>query len=346
MRKATRILFALLASATVFVLSGCSDFKTSPEITGVADDGLYLYSGNKRYTSDYENGEDLISSVNIDGVTQNFIKVAGAHYVGDDAYLGATYYENDAYNSVAGSCIVKYNVAYKTKELIFNYVYDSRFNERYIVADILWVSGDGRKIAVLSDYGNTLLIYDGGVVDELPDGVAYAFDDDFYAFADNCYITCKSWDGAEMNEFESVYRIESLEIYEEILYARTSYTYRGEQWRNEDWEYDCNGLEGYDPFSGERLLMSDPSVHKTIYTDLQAGYSIRGQMSGQMIDGEICVFATNFELYLIKDNVFHYFCDFDNAAVDWIYNTPEVRGDYIIFGGCGEESGKFVTDMK
>ena len=90
----------LLVLAAIITLTGCSDCKTSPgntqtlpgntqispEITGEADDGLYLYSGNMRYTSDYENGEELITSVDIDGVTYNDIEFFDALYIGDNAY--------------------------------------------------------------------------------------------------------------------------------------------------------------------------------------------------------------------------------------------------------------------
>lgn len=58
----------------------------------------------------------------------------------------------------------------------------------------------------------------------------------------------------------------------------------------------------------------------------------------------VTLWITRIIFYLIKDNVFHYFCDFDDHAVDWTYHTLEVRGDYIIFGGCGEENGEFVTN--
>ena len=100
----------LLVLAAIIALAGCSDCNTSPgntqtlpgntqispEITGVADDGLYLYSGNMRYTSDYENGEELITSVDIDGVTYNDIEFFDALYIGDNAYMSINYYENDA----------------------------------------------------------------------------------------------------------------------------------------------------------------------------------------------------------------------------------------------------------
>lgn len=348
MRKTTKILFAILASAALVALSGCSGCKTKPEITGAADDGLYLYSGNMRYTSDYENGEELITSVDIDGVTQNFIEVTGVHYVGDDAYMAVTYYENNTYIPRAGSCIVKYNVANKTQEIIYNYAYDGSFGGRYIVDDILWASGDGLKIAALSDYGYTLIIYGGKVVDEIRDETEYTVDDEFYAYADAGYknIVCKSWDGEIVNEFKSIHPIDGLEIYGGKLYARTFCSYRGEQWRNEDWEYVCNGIESYDPFSGERLSMFDPSTYKTIYDDLQAGFSIIGQMSAHIIDGETRVYATDFELYLYEDDAFYYFCDFEDSTADWTYDMPEVRGDHIIFGGCGGEDGEYVTDKK
>lgn len=129
MRKIIKKVCVLLVLAAIITLTGCSDCKTSPgntqtlpgntqispEITGEADDGLYLYSGNMRYTSDYENGEELITSVDIDGATQNFIEVTGVHYVGDVAYMAVTYYENDTYISPLGNCIIKYNVADKTQ---------------------------------------------------------------------------------------------------------------------------------------------------------------------------------------------------------------------------------------
>lgn len=67
MHKATKILSCLLAFSALVVLSGCSGYKTKPEVTGGADDGLYLYCGNMRYTSDYQNGEELVSSLDIEG---------------------------------------------------------------------------------------------------------------------------------------------------------------------------------------------------------------------------------------------------------------------------------------
>ena len=176
--------------AAIITLTGCSDCKTSPgntqispEITGEADDGLYLYSGNMRYTSDYENGEELITSVDIDGVTYNDIEFFDALYIGDNAYMSINYYENDASISPLGNCIIKYNVADKTQELIYHYTYDvnDSFGERMFISDILSVSGDGTKMAALSQYSNlTLFIYNGAVVDELHNSFdACTYCDDF-----------------------------------------------------------------------------------------------------------------------------------------------------------------------
>ena len=102
MRKIIKKACVLLVLAAIITLTGCSDCKTSPgntqispEITGEADDGLYLYSGNMCYTSDYENGEELITSVDIDGVTYNDIEFFDALYIGDNAYMSINYYEND-----------------------------------------------------------------------------------------------------------------------------------------------------------------------------------------------------------------------------------------------------------
>ena len=203
-------------------------------------------------------------------------------------------------------------------------------------------------MAGVSQYSNlTLFIYNGAVVDELHNSFdACTYCDDFYAYAYYKNIVCKSWDGSQVNEFKSVYGVESLEIFDSKLYAKTYCTYNGEEWRNEDWEYDCNGTEVYDPLSGERLSMFDPSAYKTEYVDWKNGFSITGQMTAQIIDGEIRVFATEFKLYLLEGDDFNYQCDFEDSAVDWTYVTPEVRGDYIIFGGCGEEDGKFVTNKK
>lgn len=343
----TKILFALLASATLIVLSGCSDFNTTPDITGVADDGLYLYSGNMRYTSDYENGEELVLAVDIDEVTYSNIEFCDALYIGDDAYMSINYYENDTLVKPLGNCVIKYNVADKSQQLIYNCPLDEKQGERYFVDEILWVGSDGSKIAGVAQYSDsTLIIYDGEVMEELPDNAEYAFDNDFYAFADYRDITCMSWDGEKVNQFENVYRIENLEIYDTKLYAYTCYTYQGEQWRDENWLYNCEGLECYDPFSGELLFMDDPSTHYTTYTDLQTGFSIMGQMNAHIIDGETWVYATDFDLYLFEGGAFYYFCNFEDSTADWTYYTPEVRGDYIIFGGCGEEDGEFVTGKK
>ena len=116
-----------------------------------------------------------------------------------------------------------------------------------------------------------------------------------------------------------------MEIFDSKLYAKSYCTYNGEEWRNEDWEYDCNSTEVYDPFGGERLSMFDPSTHKTEYVDFQNGFSITGQMTAQIIGGEIRVFATEFKLYLLEEDAFNYYCDFEDSAVDWTYVTPEVR---------------------
>ncbi len=344
MKNKFAVIFAMIGVFTLSCFaSGCT-FRTRPEVTGVADDGLYLYSGNMRYTSDYANGEPLLLSVDIDGLTYNCIRVSDSLYVGDDAYMSVSYYENDTFGDIVGSCIIKYNVADKTQELIYNYALDNSNDEKYLIKEILSVSKDGLKQAVVSELDYILLINGGEIIEELPADVgAYTYNNDLYVFSDYRKIVCKSWDGEEVSEFESLFAAERMEIYGGRLYLRTYKTYRGEKWRNEDWIYNCNGMEVYDLLSGDLIDMFDPSIHETCYFDLQTGIFICGKMSARQIKGNTHVFAVGFDLYLFNGDTFEYYADFENDIVDWTYASPKIRGDYIIFRGCGEEEGAFRT---
>ena len=82
--------------------------------------------------------------------------------------MSINYYENDTSISPLGNCIIKYNVADKSQQLIYNCTFAVNPSQRHFIGEILWAGSDGTKVAGVSQYSNlTLFIYNGAVVDEL-----------------------------------------------------------------------------------------------------------------------------------------------------------------------------------
>lgn len=84
-------------------------------------DGNYIYRGNVRSKTTGESGEQIVTSVTIDGVSYSVSGCVDAASSGDDMFIMVQINATDLQTDSLGirNCIVKYNVKDKTQDLIF-----------------------------------------------------------------------------------------------------------------------------------------------------------------------------------------------------------------------------------
>ena len=336
MHKATKILSCLLAFSALVVLSGCSGYKTKPEVTGVADDGLYLYCGNMRYTSDYQNGEELVSSLDIEGVTYDHLIYCDSRYFGDEAYIAIDYYESEDAER-AGSCILKYDIKSKAHEVLYHGADEFGY--------IRFISGDKTRFAVdITDgYGGVAVIHDGELEEVLPEA-DISYSDNFVAYSDGDYIFYKSW-GGEFEYIQPDYTGRH-EIFGDVMYIYAHDSYR-ELPAEDELELTCAGFTAFNMAtkkSFSRLPAQDMGSYEL---HAQSGYYSMGKIYDYTTRYRTRLGFNDYELYRFDPVQMQgvYVCDFPEAKTNWNYNSAELRGDYLVFDGVRPLfSGNFDYD--
>ena len=89
-----KFLLPVCLSLVCILCSGCESCYKPPDITGAADDGIWLYSGNYRFRSDLSEREELVAAIEIGGEVYDDLDVTYCEYAGDDVYMCATYLFN------------------------------------------------------------------------------------------------------------------------------------------------------------------------------------------------------------------------------------------------------------
>lgn len=121
-----KLLCVVMVLFCIFGIEACIDYKNSPpEITGTADDGLFLYLGNGRYTSDLRQYAQLVTEVNIGGETytvfhdeQDIQPQYAACYQGDYAWLILNIRDRE---NGEGQCLVKYGLETEKCEVLYHW---------------------------------------------------------------------------------------------------------------------------------------------------------------------------------------------------------------------------------
>lgn len=79
-----KFLLSVCLSLVCILCSGCESCYKPPDITGAADDGIWLYSGNYRFRSDLSEREELVAAIEIGGEVYDDLDVTYCEYAGGD----------------------------------------------------------------------------------------------------------------------------------------------------------------------------------------------------------------------------------------------------------------------
>ena len=130
-----KFLLSVCLSLVCILCSGCESCYKPPDITGAADDGIWLYSGNYRFRSDLSEREELVAAIEIGGEVYDDLDVTYCEYAGDDVYMCATYLFNGGAGLAdtesiddsegnrqepKGGCLIRYDIGDKTAEVVYD----------------------------------------------------------------------------------------------------------------------------------------------------------------------------------------------------------------------------------
>lgn len=309
-------------------LRSCDAFD-EPEVTGVSDDGLWFYLGGERYRSDMITKQELIPSVEIDGVTYEGVRVNDTVYRGDEVYMCASYYTDEQQEDYAGGCIIKYNAF--TKE------YAVLYNGEDVLEEIEFVSNDGASYAIWSDF-DVLLISNGAVVDVLySSGISFFYSEDYIAyFVDGTFdnfVRYKMWADDDWIRYD----VENGSYIEgnvaNLLFIKTVCEI-------DNLDYYCTGIYVFDMSAGQGGTLVDPEDGQSCKMDVQSGFYVVGTVALGVSGGEAVVYKRDCAIYrfnlsdyynynVIDGDLIAAFAESDVNFTDYISDN----GSYIRFSG-------------
>lgn len=283
----------------------CTTFQ-EPEITGVSDDGIWFYMGGARYRSDMTTKEELVPSVQIEGVTYNQLTVNDALYRGDDVYMCASYYGDEQRDDYVGSCIIKYNARTKEHAVLYSGGQE--------LETIQFVSSDGTRFAIWGDY--EICIISDGVIEDILDysGREYFYSDSFIAYyrwaAAECEIEYKRWEDEDWCIYNAGSGSSIVDNVGDMLFIKTLD-------RNKALDYTCYGIDIFDMSSGQCHTLVDPEEDKSCsMIDVQTGYYVVGTIDLGISDRNPVVYKRQCQLYRLD--------------LDCLQNSDMVDSNFVI----------------
>ncbi|PWM73614.1 MAG: hypothetical protein DBX59_04720 [Bacillota bacterium] len=187
------------------------EMNDPPEITGTADDGLWLYSGNTRYKSDLSQMEVFLPNIEINGVVESVNSVRDCVYTEEYAYFIINY---------------RYFIRYDLKAKTYKILFESK--ETQLLSHFQLASPETQRFVIYGNENDTsfyLPIENEQAKEEFLPSDLYCITNHFIYKSEenNLYIADWSGDYRFFKAFpESIYSIFPCNSNENIVYVVTN----------------------------------------------------------------------------------------------------------------------------
>lgn len=351
-----KFLLSVCLSLVCILCSGCESCYKPPDITGAADDGIWLYSGNYRFRSDLSEREELVAAIEIGDEVYDDLDVTYCEYAGDDVYMCATYLFNGGAGLAdtesiddsegnrqepKGGCLIRYDIGDKTAEVVYDggaehpvisVLHYNKNNSGFLLccenenSEDEYIIVENGKLARVCDFSfsgsekSRLIFTDSSIVcfsGKFLQSMSWYDSDWTYTHALDAEITDAEYAGGDI-------------VY---LYPRTAFI--AKTGRGYDWAFVRQGLYVYDAAGGKLQCLAAASEEQSADIDVETGYYITGSLGIHGINGEYVGFADNYALMHFDTETFtsKFVCDFSAPDADWKFKRVCIENGYLIFEG-------------
>ena len=326
--------FAILVILSLSLI-GCHSCYEKPEVTGVADDGLWLYIDNYRYRSDMTNKEPLVTSIEIGGETYTDIEITDTEYTDSDTVFMCAQYGLES-SQDNGTCFISYDIKEKTTKII----YDG--GTEYEIAGIDYCNDKrGRFVLSLTENGESThdrLIFDQGEFKYVLSnpGIRKA------VFADSAIFTYEYNDIIRFGWNEAVLSLRNImriSLADKTLYIETRNSYN--DFTDGSGSFDFYGLYAYDTESGNSICLANEKELFDADVSPETDYYIVGSNSTHTINSKKVNFADHYALMYFNREKFmpEKIADLEYENAEWHLSTYSTTTRYLYLRADKQSDG-------